>query len=66
MTAEGAIAGLADCTSADLGIVRVVDMLILIEAQRRLILELVERVDLEIVVEHWIRIRNHGWRSRYG
>ena len=60
MTAEGAIAGLADCTSADLGIVRVLDMLILIEVQRRRVLEMIEGVDLEIVVEHWIRIGNHG------
>ena len=56
MTAESAIAGLADRTSADLVIVvRVIDLLILMEVQRRLVLELVESVDLEIVVEHWIR-----------
>ena len=41
-------------------------MLILIEVHRRLILELFESVDLEIVVEHCIRSRNHGLRSRYG
>lgn len=57
MTAESAIAGLADRTSADLVVVvvRVIDLLILMEVQRRLVLELVESVDLEIVVEHWIR-----------
>ena len=60
VTAESAVTGLADCTSADLGIVRVLDMLILIEVQRRLVLEIIEGVDLEIVFEHWIRIGNHG------
>lgn len=61
VTAEGAIAGLADCTSADLVGVRVVDMLILIEVQWRLVLEeMIEGVALEIIVEHWIRIGNHG------
>ena len=60
MTAEGAIAGFADCASANLVVVRVLNMSILVEVhRRRLISEMVEGVDLETVVEHWIRIRNH-------
>ena len=65
MTAEGAAAGLANCTSANL-VVRVIDMVILIKVHRRLELVRVERIDLETGVVHWIRTRNHGLRSRYG
>ena len=55
VTAEGAIAGLANRTAANFVIVRVFDITVLIEVHRRLVLELVESVDLEIVAEHWIR-----------
>ena len=41
-------------------------MVILVEVHRRLELGVVERVDLETVVEHWIRSRDYGLRSRYG
>ena len=64
MTAEGAVAGLANCTSADV-VVRVIDIVVLTDVHR-LILVVVKRVDQVAVVEHWIRSRIHRLRSRNG
>ena len=64
MTAEGAVAGLANCTSADV-VVRVIDIVISIDIHR-LELVVVKGVDQVAVIEHWTRSRIHGLRSRYG
>lgn len=64
MTAEGAVAGVAHCTPAKL-VFGIVDMVTLTDVHR-LELVVVERADLVAVVEHWIRSRNYGLRSRNG
>ena len=63
MTAEGAAAGIANCTLANV-IIEVIDIVILTDVHWLEWL-VVERVDLEAVVEHWIRSRIHGVWSRY-
>lgn len=61
MTAEGSVAGLANCTSANV-VVRVINMVILTDVHGRKLL-VVEGVDLVAVIDHWTRSRNHGLRS---
>ena len=63
MTAEGAAAGVANCTLANV-IIGVIDIVTLTDVHW-LELLVVEGVDLVAVVEHWIRSRTHGLRSRY-
>ena len=63
MTAEGAAAGVANCTLANV-IIGVIDTVILTDVDGMELL-VVERVDLVAAVEHWIGSRIHGLWSGY-
>ena len=65
MAAEGAAADLTNCTLANV-VVRGIEKVILIEVHRLLKFLVVKRVAPVTVVEHCIRSRYYGLRSRYG